>query len=334
MLDDGRIVERGTHDELLARGRALRRDVEPPARGGRGRGAAARGRRRRDAGLRRTSDRRAGGVAPRPPRADRHFAGDSDARSGRLRARRRSAPEGRAWRSSSSIFDFDPLAAGADPPRGLPVHRAFALCALFCRLVLAAALWIGLILAAWCAYFFRDPAARDADRRRSGGQPGRRPRRRRRRRACRRRELGLGEQTRRAHLDLHERVRLPREPGAGRGRVARVVYRPGKFVNAELDKASEDNERNGLVLDSAARAGRRGADRRPGRAAHRLLREGGRRAGAGERIGLIRFGSRARRLSAGRRRTSWSPWGRPAIAGETVIARFGGRPTTASVRID
>ena len=35
------------------------------------------------------------------------------------------------------------------------------------------------------------------------------------------------------------------------GRVRRIAYKPGRFLNAELDKASEDNERNGLVIDSA-----------------------------------------------------------------------------------
>src|SRR5205823_14433295 len=35
------------------------------------------------------------------------------------------------------------------------------------------------------------------------------------------------------------------------GRIERMVYRAGKFINADLDKASEDNERNALVIDAA-----------------------------------------------------------------------------------
>jgi len=34
------------------------------------------------------------------------------------------------------------------------------------------------------------------------------------------------------------------------GRIDRIVYRPGAFINAELDKASEDNERNSLVIST------------------------------------------------------------------------------------
>jgi phosphatidylserine decarboxylase len=36
------------------------------------------------------------------------------------------------------------------------------------------------------------------------------------------------------------------------GRIERIVYTPGKFLNADLDKASEDNERNALVIAGAA----------------------------------------------------------------------------------
>ena len=64
------------------------------------------------------------------------------------------------------------------------------------------------------------------------------------------RELGLGEGTRRrisvfmSVFDCH----VNRVPMAGR--VARIVYTPGKFLNAELDKASEHNERNAIVVDT------------------------------------------------------------------------------------
>ena len=53
------------------------------------------------------------------------------------------------------------------------------------------------------------------------------------------------------------------------GRIERMVYRAGKFINADLDKASEDNERNALIIATAAGAHRRGADRRAGGAADR-----------------------------------------------------------------
>ena len=81
-----------------------------------------------------------------------------------------------------------------------------------------------------------------------------------------------------------------RAPAAGR--IARIAYRPGKFVNADLDKASEDNERNGLVIETAD--GPRSAScRSPAwwRGASSAGR-GGRPGGQGERFGMIRFGSR------------------------------------------
>ena len=44
------------------------------------------------------------------------------------------------------------------------------------------------------------------------------------------------------------------------GRIERIAYTPGKFLNADLDKASEDNERNAFVI-ATRRADRRGPDR-------------------------------------------------------------------------
>jgi phosphatidylserine decarboxylase len=120
-------------------------------------------------------------------------------------------------------------------------------------------------------------------------------------------------------LGVHERVRLPREPLAGHGPDPQILYTPGLFLNAELDKASEDNERNALVIETAGRPDRRGADRRPRGAPHRVLRQGGRHLGVGERFGLIRFGSRLdiylpldTQVLVG--------LGQMAIAGETVLA--------------
>ena len=128
-------------------------------------------------------------------------------------------------------------------------------------------------------------------------------------------------------LDAH----VNRAPVAGR--VTTIAYRPGKFINAELDKASEDNERNGIVLDSVH--GPVGVVQIAGLVARRIVcfvREGDALA-PGERIGLIRFGSRL---------DVWLPpaarvlvaEGQTAIAGETVLARFGGGDDMRRVRID
>ncbi len=119
-------------------------------------------------------------------------------------------------------------------------------------------------------------------------------------------------------------VHINRSPVAGR--VRKVAYVPGKFLNADLDKASEDNERQYIVVDGANGA-RIGFTQIAGLVARRILtfvREGDEVA-AGERVGLIRFGSRVDvYLPAGT-----GPrvlLGQRAIAGETVLAEIGVEP--------
>jgi len=192
--------------------------------------------------------------------------------------------------------------------------------------------WIAALIAGWCAYFFRDPprtipvapdlVVSPADGRVSAVVLGTPPA-----------ELGLGEVPRRRIsvfmnvFDCHvNRAPVP-------GRVAKIAYRPGKFINAELDKASEHNERNGLVIDGVH--GPVGVVQIAGLVARRIVcfvREGEQLAPGG-RIGLIRFGSRL---------DVWLPpgvevlvaEGQTAIAGETVLARFGGVETTLQIRVD
>src|SRR5205814_3888663 len=107
----------------------------------------------------------------------------------------------------------------------------------------------------------------------------------------------------------------------GSGRTDRIAYRPGAFVNAELDKASEDNERNSLVISTAQ--GRIGVVQIAGLVARRIVsfvREG-QSIGAGERFGLIRFGSRLDvYLPEGTKSLVFE--GQTAVAGETVLADF------------
>jgi phosphatidylserine decarboxylase len=103
------------------------------------------------------------------------------------------------------------------------------------------------------------------------------------------------------------------------GRVTKVAYKPGLFLNADLDKASEDNERNGLVIEG--QSGMFGVVQIAGLVARRIVcfvNEGS-SLGAGDRFGLIRFGSRV---------DIYLPDGAQilvgvnsrAVAGETVIA--------------
>jgi phosphatidylserine decarboxylase len=107
------------------------------------------------------------------------------------------------------------------------------------------------------------------------------------------------------------------------GRIKRIAYVPGKFVNADLDKASEDNERQHFLVEGADGL-RVGFTQIAGLVARRIVsfvREGD-LVEAGQRIGLIRFGSRVDvYLPAGT-----SPrvlLGQRTIAGETVLAEAG-----------
>ncbi len=205
-------------------------------------------------------------------------------------------------------------------PEGFPFIAILVFAALFFGWFWEPALWVGLILAGWCTYFFRDPkrftpvdkdlVVSPADGRISKVSLGVAPK-----------ELGLGEQTRRrvsifmSVFDCH----VNRTPVSGK--IARIVYTPGKFFNAELDKASEANERNGFIIDTER--GPIGMVQIAGLVARRIVcfRKEGEDLTAGDRVGLIRFGSRVDvylPVSA----TILVAEGQRAVAGETSIARF------------
>jgi phosphatidylserine decarboxylase len=181
--------------------------------------------------------------------------------------------------------------------------------------------WVGLVATLWCGYFFRDPARvtplrggvviAPADGIVSfAGFAAPPP------------ELGLGAAPLQrvsifmSVFDCHVN-RAPVE-----GRVSQIAYHPGLFLSADLDKASEDNERNSIVIDAAS--GRFGMVQIAGLIARRIVcfTHEGAHVGAGERVGLIRFGSRV---------DLYLPDGAQivvgldsrAVAGETVIAEIG-----------
>ncbi len=116
------------------------------------------------------------------------------------------------------------------------------------------------------------------------------------------------------------------------GTIRRLVYVPGAFLNADLDKASEENERQYLLVE-ANDGTRVGFTQIAGLVARRIVsfvREGS-IVGTGQRVGLIRFGSRVDVfLPAG-----FEPQvvkGQRAVAGETVLARRGGLPLAPGPR--
>jgi phosphatidylserine decarboxylase len=116
-------------------------------------------------------------------------------------------------------------------------------------------------------------------------------------------------------------VHINRTPIAGE--IKRVVYIPGKFLNADLDKASEDNERQHILVEGADGL-RIGFTQIAGLVARRIVPwvKPGDNVGAGQRVGLIRFGSRVDvYLPAG-----IAPQvilGQRTIAGETVVGQAG-----------
>src|SRR5581483_4870637 len=203
---------------------------------------------------------------------------------------------------------------------GYPFIGGFALASLILFWIWSPFGWIGTVLTIWCALFFRDPArvtpVRDgivvapADGRVSMITRSLPPA-----------ELGLGDRPL-LRVSIFMSVfncHVNRSPVAGR--IERIAYRPGKFITAELDKASEDNERNSLVISTAN--GRIGETQIAGLVARRIVsfvREG-QMIGAGERFGLIRFGSRLDvYLPDGT--SALIAEGQTAVAGETVLADF------------
>jgi phosphatidylserine decarboxylase len=206
-----------------------------------------------------------------------------------------------------------------------PIHRqgylfiavsAVVSAALF--FVVAPLGWLGTVVTAWMVYFFRDPPrvtpladglfVAPADGRVSGVT-----------RALPPIELGLGDRALprisifMSVFDCH----INRSPMAGR--IERIVYRPGKFFNADLDKASEENERNAFIITGAT--GRIAVVQVAGLIARRIVTfaHEGQNIGAGERIGMIRFGSRVDVYLPDHVVPLVSA-GQTALAGETVIA--------------
>lgn len=116
-------------------------------------------------------------------------------------------------------------------------------------------------------------------------------------------------------------VHINRAPIAGT--IRRVVYIPGKFLNADLDKASEDNERQHFLIERPDGL-KIGITQIAGLVARRIVPfvKPGDTVGVGQRVGLIRFGSRVDvYLPAGT--DAKVLLGQKVIAGETILAERG-----------
>lgn len=182
---------------------------------------------------------------------------------------------------------------------GTPIHRAgwpfiavFAVASFVLGQIWGPLGWVGLILTAWCVYFFRDPPRFTPMREGLMVSPG----------------DGIVQSITRCvppsdlELGSDERIRvsiflnvfnvhvnrIPYE-----GTVTRMHYVPGKFFNAALDKASEENERQ-LLKITMPNGKAYGVVQIAGLVARRILCDAkeGQTVKSGERFGIIRFGSR------------------------------------------
>lgn len=219
----------------------------------------------------------------------------------------------------------------------VPIHKegyVFIAIALVATIVLANLWspfgWLGAIITIWVCYFFRDPIRITPQREGLVISPA------------------DGRISQIASALPPPELNLPAEPMTRisifmnvfdchvnrapiSGRIIKMAYTPGLFLNAELDKASEDNERNALAIETPA--GTVGVVQIAGLIARRIVpfvKEGDAIA-TGERFGLIRFGSRVDVYLP----TSVIPLvgeGQTAVAGETVLADVSASETRRSFR--
>lgn len=208
-------------------------------------------------------------------------------------------------------------------PAGWPFIAGFAVISILLGIIASELLWIGLIVTGWCVFFFRDPIrvtpdasgfiVSPADGMVSAIENVTLPD-----------ELNLDATesnviVKRVSIFLNVfDVHVQRVPVTGT--IKKVIYRPGKFLNATLDKASEENERSTVLMETPS--GQKVAFVQiAGLIARRIINtlKNDQSVTAGERYGLIRFGSRV---------DVYLPFGvepqvligQRMIGGETVIA--------------
>jgi len=209
----------------------------------------------------------------------------------------------------------------------VPVHREGWRFVAIAAVITVILYWLGLdilgllalVVTLWCAYFFRDPervtplraglVISPADGRISAIETVVPPP-----------ELDLPrESVTRISVFMNVfDVHINRSPVDAR--IAHIAYVPGKFLSADLDKASEDNERQALtlLLDDGRKLG---VVQIAGLVARRIVKfvDDGDMLKAGERFGLIRFGSRVD-VYLPQGANALVVIGQRSVAGETVFA--------------
>lgn len=197
----------------------------------------------------------------------------------------------------------------------------FILATLFLFFLSTALGWVGVVASAWCLYFFRDPprvSPQNPDLVLSPADglvcqivkvtpPA---------------TLELGKATRyrvSIFLDIFD-VHVNRIPVSGK--IIHRLYEPGTFFNASLDKASEDNERNSLIIETP-KGVKVGVTQIAGMLARRIRCdvETEDHVVAGKRFGIIRFGSRVDVYLPPKMMPTVLV-GQRMVGGESVIADF------------
>lgn len=207
-------------------------------------------------------------------------------------------------------------------PDGYKFVAGGAIVALFLLLFAPFLGWLAVLFTVFCAYFFRDPeritparpglVASAADGKVSAVVEG----------VVAPKELALGTASLTrvsVFLSVFD-VHIVRTPVSGK--IIHSAYVPGSFLNAELDKASEENERQAYVIETKSGA-RIGVILIAGLVARRIVPfvADGASLEAGERMGLIRFGSRVD-LYLPEGADVLAEVGQTAIGGETVLAEL------------
>ena len=202
---------------------------------------------------------------------------------------------------------------------GWPFIAIFGLISLILYFVYAPLGWIGLVLTLWCVYFFRNPDRVTPEREGLIISPA----------------DGIVQMI--AEVSPPEELDMGSEPVVRvsvfmnvfdchvnripcDGRIGKLVYVPGHFLNASLDKASEENERQMVRIDLESGAFV-GAVQIAGLVARRIVcyLEEDQIVLAGERFGLIRFGSRVD-IYLPHGAVSHAVIGQKCVSGETVLA--------------
>lgn len=212
---------------------------------------------------------------------------------------------------------------------GYPFIVGFGIIAFLLSFVSGELGWVGFILTAWCIYFFRDPHRvitndPDAIVSPADGTVLKIEK------ALPPKELEMGNKklTRISiFLNVFD-VHVNRTPCAGK--ILKKSYRPGKFMNAAFDKASEDNERMAIKMlhDSGQEIA---FIQIAGWVARRIVCDiaEGDFVEAGQRYGLIRFGSRADVFLPEGIEPKVIP-GQKMTSGETILANLSGLQKVAA----